>query len=267
MGLATAKLLGKDHHVVISDVRQERLDTAMDELGALGISGEAAVCDVTDRAAVDRLAAQARDAGSIRSLVHTAGLSPSMAGPERIIAVNALGTVNVSEAFLPLASEGFSLVNVASAAGHQTAGFPVPKRAYGLALTNPEQFVARLVKRCGVLPRRMQPGIAYSISKHFVIWWTEERAKAFGEKGARIVSVSPGSFDTEMGRLEESIGAGALAAHSALQRYGTVEEIAEVLAFCAGPGPGYLTGTDIKVDGGRGEPMSAMDKLKALKNL
>jgi NAD(P)-dependent dehydrogenase (short-subunit alcohol dehydrogenase family) len=267
MGLATAKLLGRDHHVVVSDVSQERLDRAVVELEGSGITCESAVCDVTDRGAVDRLAAQASGAGTVTSVVHTAGLSPSMAGPERIIAVNALGTVHVSEAFLPLAGKGFSLVNVASSAGHQTSGFPLPVRAYELARTDPEQFVARLTKRAGFLPKRLRPGIAYSISKHFVLWWTEERAAAFGVRGARIVSVSPGSFDTEMGRLEESIGAGALASHSALRRYGTVEEIAEVLAFCAGSGPGYLTGTDIKVDGGRGEPISAMDKLRALRNL
>lgn len=75
-------------------------------------------------------------------------------------------------------------------------------------------------------------------------------AGAFGAKGARILSVSPGSFDTAMGRLEEKSGSVDLVDHAALQRYGRLEEIAEVLAFCASERPGYLTGTDILCDGG-----------------
>ena len=85
-----------------------------------------------------------------------------------------------------------------------------------------------------------------------MIWWSRQLAAPLGAKGARIVSVSPGSFDTRMGRLEEAKGAGALAEHSALGRFGKVQEIAEVLAFCASDKPGYLTGTDILVDGGPG---------------
>ena len=100
-----------------------------------------------------------------------------------------------------------------------------------------------------------------------MIWWSKELATPLGAKGARVVSVSPGSFDTEMGRLEEAKGAGALAEHSALGRFGKVEEIAEVLAFCASDKPGYLTGTDILVDGGPGRKMSAKEMLATLRSL
>ncbi|MDZ4235034.1 MAG: SDR family oxidoreductase, partial [Dietzia sp.] len=66
----------------------------------------------------------------------------------------------------------------------------------------------------------------------------------------RIVSVSPGSVDTEMGRLEEQSGAGAMVADAAVPRWGKPEEMAELLAFCASDRAGYLTGTDILNDGG-----------------
>jgi NAD(P)-dependent dehydrogenase (short-subunit alcohol dehydrogenase family) len=74
-------------------------------------------------------------------------------------------------------------------------------------------------------------------------------AARFGEKGARILSVSPGSFDTSMGRLEEKSGSRELLQFAALKRFGRPEEIAELLAFCASK-PGYLTGIDILCDGG-----------------
>jgi NAD(P)-dependent dehydrogenase (short-subunit alcohol dehydrogenase family) len=248
-------------------VSQYRLDRAVEELTQAGISCDGVVCDVTDRSAVDRLAESASSSGEVVSVIHTAGLSPSMASPERIIEVNALGTVNVGEAFESLATPRFCLVNVASTAGHLSPGFPAPRRSYELARTDPARFVAKMAKRCNLVPKRLRTGIAYSLSKNFVIWYSSERAEAFGKRGARILSVSPGSFDTEMGRLEADLGAAALAEHSALGRYGTVEEIAEVLAFCASDKPGYLTGTDVLVDGGRGTPMTGREKLRMLRNL
>ncbi len=64
------------------------------------------------------------------------------------------------------------------------------------------------------------------------------------------MSVSPGSVDTEMGRLEADAGAGALVADAAVPRWGKPEEMAELLAFCASDKAAYLTGTDILNDGG-----------------
>jgi NAD(P)-dependent dehydrogenase (short-subunit alcohol dehydrogenase family) len=266
MGLATAKLIGRDHTVLICDIVQARLDQAAEELSGLGIDCETATCDVTDREAAERVAGRASEIGTVASLVHTAGLSPQMGSVETILSVNAIGTVNVNQAFAPLAHEGFSIVNVASTAGHSSVPL-VSTRTYGLAATDPDRFLEKAVARCNLLPRKLRRGLAYSVSKNFVIWWSRHLATPLGEKGARVVSVSPGSFDTEMGRLEKSHGAGALAEHSALGRFGRVEEIAEVLAFCASDKPGYLTGTDLLVDGGPGRKMTARESLETLRNL
>jgi NAD(P)-dependent dehydrogenase (short-subunit alcohol dehydrogenase family) len=250
MGLATAKVLGRDHAVVISDIRQEALDAAVSELAGLGIKAEAVVADITDRGSVDALLRQAGSLGEVRSVVHTAGVSPSMGAHGLIIKINALGTVNVTQAALAVATEGFALVNVASIAGHMTPSLLVPKRAYKLALSDPQAFTGKLTAAAGRGPASMRSASAYSLSKNFVIWYSAKMAPAFGAKGARILSVSPGSFDTEMGRLEEDKGSGKLTGYAALKRFGKPEEIAELLAFCAGDKPGYLTGVDILCDGG-----------------
>jgi NAD(P)-dependent dehydrogenase (short-subunit alcohol dehydrogenase family) len=261
MGLATARISGRTHHLVIADVNEDALERASSELRALNVTSEVAVCDVTDRVAVDRLATQARAAGDVRSVIHTAGLSPSMANVETILRVNALGTVHMTDAFLADADDGFAMVNVASSAGHLPAVFPIPRRTYRLADTDPARFLAKLAARCELLPERLRPGLAYSLSKNFVIWWSRRRTGDFGARGARIMSVSPGSFDTGMGRLEESSGAGALAQNAALHRFGRVEEIAAVLAFCASDQPGYLTGTDLLVDGGADATMGLKEMI------
>lgn len=53
IGLATAKVLGRDHRVVISDLDREQLDAAVTELRAEGVDATAVVCDIVDRVTVD----------------------------------------------------------------------------------------------------------------------------------------------------------------------------------------------------------------------
>lgn len=250
MGLATARLLGADHRVVIADLGADRLEAAVDELSADGVSVIARECDVTSRVAVDELFATAVDAGRPRCVVHAAGISPQMAAAEPIIRVNALGTVHIGNASLAVASDGFALVNVASFAAHTSPGFLQPRRTFGRWSTDPEGMVAKLTRLATRLPATAQSGLAYSLSKAFVVWYCRDVVSAFGAKGARVLSVSPGSIDTPMGRIEERSGAGKLAELSALGRFGRTDEVAELLAFCASEKPGYLTGVDILCDGG-----------------
>lgn len=259
MGLATAKIMGADHIVVISDVKQEALDAAATKLNSLGITAKTFVCDITDRVAVNDLFEFAMSLGQLAAVVHTAGVSPLMGSPEFIIRVNAIGTVNITEAALKNSSDGFALVNVASIAGHMTPKFALPTRQYKYAFGNTATLQAKLTKAASRGPKKMRSGSAYSISKSFVIWYSAKMAAAFGSKGARIVSVSPGTFDTSMGRLEEASGSAKLTEIAALKRFGTSEEIAELLAFCASKKPGYLTGVDILCDGGTKAGMSFKD--------
>jgi NAD(P)-dependent dehydrogenase (short-subunit alcohol dehydrogenase family) len=101
------------------------------------------------------------------------------------------------------------------------------------------------------MPKELyRTGMAYGISKNFVVWLSQFSAAKFGAKGARILSVSPGVFDTEMGRLEEKSGSADMLKTAALKRFGKPHEIAAVLAFCASEKAGYLTGTDVLCDGG-----------------
>lgn len=123
----------------------------------------------------------------------------------------------------------------------------------------------RFITASNVMPRKARPGAAYGTSKAFVIWYSAQMAAAFGEKGARIVSVSPGSFDTEMGRLEVVSGTDRLLNYAALKRFGKPEEVAAVLAFAASREPGYLTGIDILVDGGTNAGMKPLDFLAIAK--
>jgi NAD(P)-dependent dehydrogenase (short-subunit alcohol dehydrogenase family) len=198
-------------------------------------------------------------------VIHTAGISPSMGTADLIMRVNALGTLHINEGFYPLAGDGFAIVNVASMAAHLLPRIAIPAGRFKYALRNEELFMNKSMAACAMVPQRWRPALAYALSKSFVTWYCRSQAARFGHRGARIISVSPGSIDTEMGRLEKATGAGAVAGHAALRRFGTAEEVAQLLAFCASEGPGYLTGVDILCDGGAVASMTVRDKLAASK--
>jgi len=250
MGLATARIVGREHAIVLCDVRQERLDRASDALAGLGVAVTAVNCDVTDRSAVNEMFQTATGLGTVVSVIHAAGVSPSMGDAEYVTRTNAIGTLRVGEAFHAAAPEGAALVNVASMAAYLIPEEVVPTAAFPLALHDEDAFMAAVGAACDAMPEASRSAFAYAVSKGFVRWYSASAAERFNGRGQRIVSVSPGSVDTEMGRLEERNGAGAIVADFAVPRWGNAEEMAELFAFCAGDKAGYLTGTDVLVDGG-----------------
>ena len=100
-----------------------------------------------------------------------------------------------------------------------------------------------------LLSKSARTGAAYAISKYFVIWYARHQAARFGAKGVRVLSITPGNFDTPMGELEAQ-EAGSYLKFNAIKRPGRPEEIAALYAACADPAMGYLTGADILCDGG-----------------
>ena len=266
MGQATAEIVGRDHTVVLCDVRKDRLDSAAATLADLGIMTTVVHCDVTDRPAVNRLFETAASLGTIASVIHAAGVSPSMGDAAYVMRTNALGTVNVDETFFETADEGAAIVNVASMAAHMLPDEMIPKSQFPQAMTDQDAFMADMLAACDVVPEEARSGIAYALSKSFVRWYSTSQAERFNGKGLRVVSVSPGSIDTEMGRLEEQAGAGAMVADAAVPRWGKPEEMAELLAFCASAKAGYLTGTDILNDGGVIASMTERARAAAAEN-
>ena len=126
----------------------------------------------------------------------------------------------------------------------------IPTGRFPLALRDEDAFVEQMTSVCSIAPEEARSGLAYAVSKSFVKWYSTSQCERFNGRKLRIVSVSPGSVDTEMGRLEEQAGAGAMVTDAAVPRWGMPEEMAELLAFCASDRAGYLTGTDILNDGG-----------------
>lgn len=204
-------------------------------------SGTEVTCDITDRSSVEAVAALVERGGGLDALIVTAGISPSMGDARTVLKVDLFGMVNVLDAFEPLVREGSVAVCVASIAGHVMQW---PDET--LALLDAATDLDALTTLAG------NSSMAYVLAKTGVIRQVRNRAGAWGARGARIVSVSPGVTDTPMGRAEMAAdnGTDLMAAASALGRQAEPEELASVIAFLASPGASYITGTDLLVDGG-----------------
>jgi NAD(P)-dependent dehydrogenase (short-subunit alcohol dehydrogenase family) len=242
IGLACARSFGTRYPIVLADSSAERLAAAIADLRADGVDATGKVCDIADAADVGRLAASVEGQGSLAVLAHCAGLSPSMSDARTILAVNLAGTLHVLESFLPLAREGTVAICIASIAAHRGAVRDYDAR---LAAIDEPGSVERLAAGID------DPRIAYAVSKRGVVLQVERRAAAWAERGARIVALSPGLVgDTPMGRLEAPAGAKHLTSASALGRAARADEVAAVAELLASPAAGYVTGCDLRVDGG-----------------
>jgi NAD(P)-dependent dehydrogenase (short-subunit alcohol dehydrogenase family) len=244
LGIAAAKRLGAGHALVLADRADEPLAAAQAALAAEGIDAVTVHCDVSSPADVAHLVEIVGGQGELAVLAHTAGVSPSMADARRILEVNLVGTANLLDAVEPLLVPGTVAVCAASISGHRTR---LPEFDELLLDPRAGDFFDRIEAQVSLA----RPGVGYALSKRGVVLQVEQRAQAWGRRGARIVSVSPGLIgDTPMGRLEKGAGARKLESVSALGRAAGADEIAALIAFLASGEAGFITGTDVRIDGG-----------------
>lgn len=90
---------------------------------------------------------------------------------------------------------------------------------------------------------------AYASTKHAVIGLSRSFALAYAERGIRILSVSPGATDTAMLRRDGADVSG-IARDVPVRRVAEPREIADVVLHLAAPEASFLTGEDVKIDGG-----------------
>ncbi|MFA0815912.1 MAG: SDR family oxidoreductase [Anaerofustis sp.] len=250
MGFATAKRLGKKGiHLILVGRTVSKLEHAAEELNSMGIDAEVCACDLSDWYSVQALAALAASRGIVTTVIHAAGMSPHMGDAKKIMQGNALGTIHIHDAFYDVIAEGGCLIDTSSMSAYMVPTFIMPKRFFKYSQTDRDKFMKKMMARVNLFPEKVRAGVAYGVSKYFVIWYAKAEASRFGAKGIRILSITPGNFETPMGELEKS-EAETYLKHNAIKRLGQPDEIAALFEACADSSMGYLTGVDIICDGG-----------------
>lgn len=247
LGFACAEALGRERPVLVADLPTPALDTAVANLADAGVDATAIPCDVTDPDSVTSLGAAAAARGGIAYVVHTAGVGPKqMTDGDRLIEINLVGAARVLETSLAAIVEG----GVGVFFGSIGAKRPNLVNRYMAAVADPlSPDLLERIAAVGALGE--DSGSAYAVSKHGVIEMVERRAAAWGARGARLVSLSPGMIaGTGMTAGAHPDGRSIHVDNSALGRGGAPEEIGEVVAFLCSPAASYVTGCDLRVDGG-----------------
>jgi NAD(P)-dependent dehydrogenase (short-subunit alcohol dehydrogenase family) len=248
MGLSIARRVGAGRTIVLADVNAAGLKAAADALGNDGHRVLTREVDVTSRASVAAVAEMADAAGRVTSVVHTAGLSPQQASAEAVLAVDLLGVALMIDEFGRVIEPGGAAVVIASMAGHMQPALD-PAVAQQLATAPTDELLG--LEACSTITSSQ---MAYPFAKRANQLRVAAAAGSWGERGARINSISPGVISTAMGRLELSSESGtlmrAMVDNSGLRRLGTPEDIAAATEFLLGPSAAFITGTDLLVDGG-----------------
>ncbi len=225
-----ARLASEGAHCVVAGRTEATLEACVADIEAEGGRASAIVCDVRDEESVRRLFSEIESGiGPIDVLVNNAGVEMqkpfvdvSTAEWDDLFAVNTRGVFLCTREALPrFAKSGGAIVNVASAAG----------------------LVA--------LPL----GAAYGATKAAVIQMSRALAIELRPRSIRVNAVCPGFIDTDMARkgiaAYEEIGLPVRSLIGYRQgRIGTVEEVADVVAFAASEEARFVNGQALAVDGG-----------------
>ncbi|WAC98414.1 SDR family oxidoreductase [Streptomyces sp. NA13] len=249
MGEAIARRQGPGNRLLLADFDEATLAAVAERLRGAGHEVVTQAVDVSSASSVTALAEAAAGLGPVTQVVHTAGLSPVQASPAAVLRVDLLGTALVVEKFGHVVAPGGAGVVIASMAGHMLRTPLTTEQESALAHTPAEE----LLRLPFADPEALGQG-AYGLAKYGNRLRVQAASAAWGARGARINSVSPGVIATPMGQQELDGASGrtmrAMVAASGTGRLGTPEDIADAAAFLLGPGASFITGNDLLVDGG-----------------
>jgi NAD(P)-dependent dehydrogenase (short-subunit alcohol dehydrogenase family) len=250
IGQAIARRVGVGKHVLLADMRMDNANAAAEVMGNAGYEVSVATVDVSSREAVHALVETATGLGDVTGLIHAAGVSPSQATPATILKVDLYGTALVLEEFGNVIARGGSGVVIASQSGHRLPPLTVEENR-ALATTPVEE----LLNLPFLQPDQVTDSLhAYQLAKRGNSLRVMAEAVRWGKRGARINTISPGIIITPLARDEltgpRGEGYRRMIELSAAGRAGTPDEVGTVGALLMGSDGGFITGSDILMDGG-----------------
>ncbi len=250
IGQAIARRVGVGKHIVLADMRAENANAAEEVLANAGYEVSVATVDASSRDVVHTLVETAMRIGDISGLIHAAGVSPSQAEPATILKVDLYGTALVLEEFGNVIARGGAGIVIASQSGHRLPPLTVEQNK-ALATTPVEELLSLPFLQ----PDQVKDSLhAYQLAKRGNSLRVMAEAVRWGKRGARINTISPGIIITPLARDEltgpRGEGYRRMIEVSAAGRAGTPDEVGTVAALLMGPDGGFITGSDILMDGG-----------------
>ena len=250
IGVAIARRMGYGMKIVIGEKKTENAQTIAKTMNDAGFDVVPVEMDLSSRASIQSIIAQAQKYGDITMLVNAAGVSPSQAPIEAILKVDLYGTAVLLEEVGKVIAPGGVGVTISSQSGHRMKQL-TPEEDEQLACTPTEELLNLPLLQ----PANIRDTLhAYQLAKRC----NEKRVMAqsvlWGEKGARINSISPGIIVTPLA-IDEFNGPRGdfyknMFAKCPAGRPGTADEVANVAELLMSGKGAFITGADFLIDGG-----------------
>ena len=250
IGMAIARRMGYGKKIVIGDKKPENAQAISRIMNQAGFDTIAMEMDLSSRESIQSLIAKAQAYGPIAMLVNAAGVSPSQAPIEAILRVDLYGTAVLLEEVGNVIAPGGVGVTISSQSGHRMPAL-TPAEDELLACTPAEELLALDLLQ----PENIRDTLhAYQLAKRCNEKRVMAEAVRWGERGARINSISPGIIVTPLAMDEFRGPRGAfyqnMFAKCPAGRPGTADEVANVAELLMSEKGAFITGADFLIDGG-----------------
>ena len=250
ISMAIARRMGYGKKIVMGDKMQENASAIAEIMNLAGFDVEAVQMDISSRESIKKFIVKAQEYGEIKMLLNGAGVSPSQAPIEAILKVDLYGTAVLLEEVGRVIASGGVGVTISSQSGKRMPPLTAEEDAL-LACTPTEELLSLDLLQ----PENIKDTLnAYQLAKRC----NEKRVMAesvkWGERGARINSISPGIIVTPLA-IDEFNGPRGdfyknMFAKCPAGRPGTADEVANVAELLMSDKGAFITGTDFMCDGG-----------------
>lgn len=250
IGLAIVRRIASGKKIIIGDKNIVNAQAAAEVLNNTGFDAVAMEADLSSRDSILSLISEAHKYGNIRYLVNSAGVSPSQASIETILKVDLYGTAVLLEEVGKVIAQGGAGVTISSQSGHRMPAL-TPEEDRLLATTPTEELLSLEMLR----PENIRDTLhAYQMAKRCNVKRVMSESVKWGERGARINSISPGIIVTPLA-IDEFNGPRGdfyknMFAKCPAGRPGTADEVAHVAELLLDDKAAFITGSDFLIDGG-----------------
>ena len=250
ISMAIARRIGFGMKIVLGDKKKENADTIAKIMNAAGFDVIPMEMDLSDRASILNLIAEAQKYGPITKLVNGAGVSPSQAPLEAILKVDLYGTAVLLEEVGKVIAEGGTGVTISSQSGWRMPALTAEEDEL-LATTPTEELLNLDILQ----PENIRDTLhAYQMAKRCNEKRVMAEAVKWGQRGARLNDIAPGIIVTPLA-IDEFNGPRGdfyknMFAKCPAGRPGTADEVANVAELLMGPAGAFISGSTILIDGG-----------------
>ncbi|MCF2518845.1 SDR family oxidoreductase [Dyadobacter sp. CY351] len=250
IGMAIARRMAYGKRILVADWKLENAQAVVKTLNEAGFDAVAFKVDISSKESILELIEAASKEGEIAMLINAAGLSPSQSTKEHILEVDLYGTSVLLEEFGKVIKKGGSGVTISSQSGHRMPAL-TPQEDRLLALTPADELLELEMLK----PENIKDTLhAYQMAKRCNAKRVMAEAVKWGERGARINSISPGIIVTPLA-LDEFNGPRGdfyknMFAKSPAGRPGIADEVANVAELLMSEKGAFITGADFLIDGG-----------------